>query len=55
MDSFGITGMALSYAVIFCLSGSAFLLFFYLWYKGRLDMDEEPKHEMMGGDDDTRE
>lgn len=46
-DSFGIQGMVASYALIFFFIGIAFIFFLYLWWKGRLDMDEEPKHQML--------
>jgi len=32
-------------------TGSAVLLFIYLWYRGRLDMDEKPKWQMMESED----
>lgn len=47
LDSGGIYGAYLHYGLIILLVGSAFIMFFYLWYKGRLDMDEEPKLQMM--------
>lgn len=47
IDSSGVFGGILSYAVVFMVVGSAFLAFLYLWSKGRLDMDEEPKVQMM--------
>lgn len=46
-DSTGIYGAMFHYALVFFLVGSAFLVFFYLWRKGRLDMDESPKFQMM--------
>lgn len=58
-DSSGIYGGIYSYAIIFSIVGSSLLAFLYLWAKGRLDMDEEPKMQMMQeeqekSNDDTR-
>lgn len=47
VDAGGVYGESLHYALIIFLSGSAFILFLYFWSKGRLDMDEEPKEQMM--------
>lgn len=47
MDSYGIYGAYLHYGLIILMVGSAFIIFLYLWTKGRLDMDEEPKLQMM--------
>jgi hypothetical protein len=47
LDPSGAYGGYLHYMLVISLVGSAFLLFIYLWYKGRLDMDEEPKITMM--------
>jgi len=52
VDSGGIYGAYFHYGLIILLVGSAFILFVYLWYKGRLDMDEEPKWEMMRMDEE---
>jgi hypothetical protein len=46
-DTSGIYGGIYSYAFILALVGAAFLAFIYFWSKGRLDMDEEPKMQMM--------
>ncbi len=46
-DSGGIYGAYLHYGLIILMVGSAIIIFLYLWYKGRLDMDEEPKLQMM--------
>lgn len=46
-DTSGIYGGIFSYAQIFAFIGSALLAFLYFWKKGRLDMDEEPKIQMM--------
>lgn len=46
-DTSGVYGGILHYALIFATVGSALLAFIYFWSKGRLDMDEEPKLQMM--------
>ncbi len=43
LDGIGVYGAMLLYSTILMLGGSALLVFLYLWKKGRLDMDEEPK------------
>ncbi len=47
LDGSGVYGGVLHYALVISLVGSAFLIFFYLWRKGRLDIDEDPKYQMM--------
>lgn len=47
VDGFGVAGTFLHYGLVIAFVGSAFLLFIYLWMKGRLDMDETPKYKMM--------
>jgi len=51
VDGGGVYGSVLHYSLTIALVGSAFLLFLYLWGKGRLDMDEGPKFQMMQGDE----
>ncbi|NGX41998.1 MAG: hypothetical protein K940chlam7_00272 [Chlamydiae bacterium] len=51
-DGIGIYGCILHYSMLIAIVGSSFLIFIYLWRKGRLDMDEEPKWEMMKLDDE---
>jgi hypothetical protein len=51
VDGSGVCGGYLHYALVIAFVGSAFLIFLYLWRKGRLDMDEEPKIKMMEDDD----
>lgn len=46
-DSSGVYGGIMHYALVIALVGSAMLAFIYFWSKGRLDMDEEPKMQMM--------
>lgn len=49
-DAIGVYGSTLHYALVIAFVGSAFILFLYLWKKGKLDMDEEPKYQMMEDD-----
>lgn len=51
LDWSGVYGGIFHYAMIFAFFGSALLAFLYFWSKGRLDMDEEPKWEMMRDDE----
>lgn len=53
VDQGGIYGGMLNYVLAIFFMGSALLIFLYLWKKGRLDMDEEPKNQMMEDDEDT--
>lgn len=55
IDGYGIQGMVLHYGLIAFLVGSALLLFLYLWYKGRLDMDDEPANQMIKMSEDHPE
>lgn len=50
IDIGGVYGGMLHYGMTFAFVGSALVTFFYLWRKGRLDMDEEPKMQMMQED-----
>lgn len=50
VDGFGVQGSILHYGLVIAFVGSAFILFVYFWKKGRLDMDEEPKFQMMESD-----
>lgn len=50
MDA-GVCGSFVHYAFIIAFVGSAFLIFLYLWRKGKLDMDESPKIQMFKEDD----
>lgn len=47
VDGGGIYGCVFHYSMVIAIVGSSFLLFMYLWRKGKLDMDEEPKLKMM--------
>ena len=50
IDSFGVYGSALHYGLVIAFVGSAFLIFLYLWGKGRLGLDEEASIQMMKDD-----
>ncbi len=47
IDGAGVYGSIFHYALVIAFVSSAFLIFFSLWKKGRLDMDEGPKFQMM--------
>lgn len=47
IDGIGVYGNFLHYALVISIVVSAFIIFIYLWKKKRLDMDEEPKFQMM--------
>jgi hypothetical protein len=51
IDGIGVYGNFLHYGLVISLVGSAFLIFLYLWKKKRLDIDEEPKFQMMREDE----
>lgn len=52
LDGGGIYGYVFVNASVVALVGSAFILFFFLWRKGRLDMDESPKFQMMSEEEE---
>lgn len=52
LDSAGAYGSILNYSLTIAIVGSAMLLFVYFWIKGRLDMDEEPKLQMMSNENE---
>lgn len=47
IDGIGIYGCVLHYTLVIAFVMSACLIFLYLWRNQRLDMDEEPKFQMM--------
>lgn len=47
MDPSGLYGELISYALLIFLVGAAFIIFVYLWANGKLDFDEQPKHQML--------
>jgi hypothetical protein len=54
-DPSGVYGSLLHYSLVLALIGSTLLVFIYLWRKGRLDLDEEPKHQMMKESEEPHE
>lgn len=55
VDGIGVYGNFLHWAMILFFMGSAMMVFVYFWRRGRLDMDEEPKWEMMQTDEEKHE
>lgn len=51
-DGGGAVGAAFSYALIVFFVGVAFVVFVYLWNLGKLDMDEDPKWQMLKQEDE---
>lgn len=47
IDPSGAYGSFLSYSLTIAFVGGAFLVFLYLWSKGRLGIDEDAKEQMM--------
>ena len=52
LDWSGVYGGIFHYGMIIAFAGSALLAFLYFWSKGRLDMDEEPKLQMLRDDEE---
>ncbi len=52
LDAGGVYGQYFHYAGALFFTGAAFILFFYFWSKGKLDMDEEAKEQMMRSGDE---
>lgn len=50
IDPEGVCGSMVHYAFVLAFVGGAFLIFLYLWKKGKLDMDEDAKIKMMQDD-----
>ena len=46
-DPSGVYGSIMSYALTIFFAAGAFMIFVYLWMKGRLDLDEDAKEQMM--------
>jgi uncharacterized membrane protein YciS (DUF1049 family) len=49
-DGIGFIGTLVAYVFAFTFFVGAILVFFYLWKKGRLDMDQEPAEKMLEED-----
>lgn len=54
IDNVGFVGMVMNYAFSLALIGSTGLVFFYLWRKGKLGMDEEAKWHVFEAEKDER-
>jgi hypothetical protein len=50
LDGQGMYGALLTYGLTWALMGSSILVFLVLWRRGKLDMDESPKYQMMDQD-----
>jgi hypothetical protein len=55
LDGAGLYGGMLHFALCLAFVGSALLFLVYFWKKGRLDMDEGPKWQMMEIDEEEEE
>lgn len=55
IDNYGVYGSALHYGLVIAFVGSAFLIFFYLWGKGRLGIDEDAAIQMMKDDTEVHD
>jgi hypothetical protein len=51
LDAVGIVGEIFQLSFMMALGASTILVFFYLWRKKRLDMDESPKQKMLEVDE----
>jgi len=47
LDIFGDAGTFVHYSLIFFFCTAAAIFFFLFWSCGKLDMDEDPKYEML--------
>lgn len=47
IDGIGVYGNYLHFSLVIIFVGTAFLIFLYLWKKGRLNMEEDAKYQMM--------
>lgn len=54
-DATGIWGGLTHYSLVICFVGGAFIIFLYLWKRGKLNMDEGPKFEMMESDESLQQ
>lgn len=53
IDGAGVYGSLFHYTSVIAFVGSAFLIFVYLWKANKLNMDEEPKYQMMEEEDEN--
>lgn len=54
LDGGGVYGHFYASSFLVALLGSAVLIFIYLWRKDRLDMDEDPKFQMLKDDEEGK-
>lgn len=54
LDGSGLYGSLIHSSVALFFGGSALLIFFFLWKKGRLDMNEEPALHMLKDEQDKQ-
>lgn len=54
-DTNGVYGSILHYALVIAISGASLLAFIYFWCKGKLDMDEGPKYQMLNDTEEKRD
>lgn len=47
LDGAGFLGSVMIFSIMLAFFGTALLAFLYLWWKGRLDMDDEPAKRML--------
>ena len=52
LDGGGVYGHFFHYSSLTALMGGAFLCLIYFWRRGELDMDEEPKFQMLKDEDE---
>jgi hypothetical protein len=55
LDGAGVYGSLLHYSFVVAFVGSAFLIFICIWWKGKLNMDEGPKFQMMQEEEIAKE
>lgn len=55
IDGAGVYGSFLHYGLVIAFVGSALMAFLYCWQKGKLNMDEEPKFQMMQLDNQSKQ
>lgn len=55
IDGFGVYGSLVHYTLTILFVMLALVIFLYFWKVGRLDMDEEPKWQMMQSDEERHE
>lgn len=51
LDGAGFLGSVAIFAIMLAFFGTALITFLYFWWKGRLDMDDEPARRMLDDND----